>query len=302
MAFAGGLMNELAEDMDGYSTRILEDFFKDFYYELLKCKEIALRTTKLDAEINYSNEDGKNNEDAGGNDIAANKDLHPLSAHEIKNVPVHAVRAAEEVQTRLKKLFAEQTKMVINLLSPEDLIQFKDAQYAMVALADEVFLTLPWSGSRLWQKFLLESQLFQTQSSGEQVFHKIDELLSRYEPRKRNLACVFFHALALGFKGKFNDAADANVIKHYESRLYAFVYGKNPSTTYDKLIPECYDKTLTSDISSTLPDVKFWTKIVVGVVFVFLIVSYALWYNVAADLYRSLKNIFDQFHIFLSNN
>ncbi|MDR1908085.1 MAG: DotU family type IV/VI secretion system protein, partial [Holosporales bacterium] len=230
---------------------------------------------------------------------------HPLFYHEIKNVPVHAVKAADEIQSKLKKRLTEQTKKIVHLLDQTDSFQFKDAQYAMVALADEVFLTLPWSGQQLWQKYLLESQVFQSQSAGTQIFQKIDDLLSRYDPSRRSLATIYFHVLALGFRGRYNDLESQPSIKNYERRLYAFINGKNPSLSeynINKLIPECYERTLTSDVPMRLPNVRFWTYIFVFILFLFLFGSYASWYHVASGISRALNNIFEQFQIFLGSN
>ncbi|MDR1597449.1 MAG: DotU family type IV/VI secretion system protein [Holosporales bacterium] len=321
------------------SAKLLEVFFRDFYYDLLKCKEIALRTTRLDAEL--SNLDGgvaaegtaggegadkspppppsETTTDAGAAPSpeeaaaaeaademgAANKNQHPLLMHAIKDVPVHAVKAADEIQTLLKKRLTEQTNKIVHLLDQTDSFQFKDAQYAMVALADEVFLTCPWSGQELWQKYLLESQVFQSQSAGTNVFQKIDELLSKYDPSRKSLATVYLNVLALGFKGKFRDSENLPSIKNYERRLYAFIYGDNPALskyTIQKLMPECEESTLTSDLPMRLPNVKFWTLVFASIVLLFLIGSYASWYNVAHGLYRSLDSIFDQFQIFLGGN
>lgn len=297
------------------STGLLENFFKDFYYELLKCKEIALRTTRLDAEldpqpenVNYTPDTTKeetSSEELENDSSTANTNQHPLLAHEIQNIPVHAVKAADEIQTNLKKVLTEQTYKILHLLDQTDSLQFKEAQYAMIALADEVFLTLPWSGKKIWQKFLLESQIFQSQSSGIQIFQKIDNLLSKYDPSRKSLAFVYFHVLALGFKGNFNEIEDQTVLKNYERRLYAFVHGKNPSLSeygINKLMPACYERTLVSDVNAKLPDIKFWTLAIILTLLILFFASYVLWHNTVADLYKSLHNIFDQFQIFLNNS
>jgi type VI secretion system protein ImpK len=314
------------------SSKLLESFFRDFYYELLKCKELALRTTRLDAELdkNGTVPEGQgesssreretpeeldtqkaskvgSTESGYGQELnaAANTNQHPLLAHEIKNIPVHAAKAAAEIQTRLKQVLSTQTSKVVHLLDQTDSLQFKEAQYAMIALADEVFLTLPWSGQRLWQKYLLESQVFQSQSSGTQIFQKIDDLLSKYDPSKKSLAIVYFQILALGFKGQFYNAENQQTIKNYERMLYAFINGKNPALNeynLSKLMPECYEYTLTSDRSTKLPDVKFWTLVVVSMTFIFLFASYTLWHSIAADLHKSLNNIFEQFQVFLADS
>jgi type IV/VI secretion system ImpK/VasF family protein len=296
------------------STKLLENFFRDFYYELLKCKEFALRTTRLDAELDEKNGVGEGGAEDAKEGVTAedssaispvNKNQHPLQAHDIGNAPVHAVKAADDIQSRLKKIWSEQTGKIVHLLDQTDTFQFKDAQYAMVSLTDEVFLTLPWSGQQLWQKYLLESQLFQSQSAGTQIFQKIDELLTKYDPSRRSLATVYLYTLALGFKGKLRDAENQSTIKIYQRRLYAFIHGRNPSVSeygLTKLMPESYDRTLTSDIPTRLPNVRFWTMVFASIVVLFVFTSCAIWFHVANGLSRTLNHIFEQFQIFLGGN
>lgn len=299
---------------------MLESFFKDFYYELLTCKERALRTTCLDAELAPTEESESSTEaapqkttlgaspDAPSEEVpaqTANANPSPLRAMATPSIPVHAVRAAEAIQERLKKILTEQTNRVLPFLDQSDLLQVKEAQYAMVALADEVFLSLPWSGAHIWQKALLESQMFQSQSAGLQIFQRIDALLSQYDPARRSLATVYFQILALGFKGGLSGASDRAALKNYERRLYAFIHGKNPSVSayiLNRLAPSCYDSTLLAESQGHLPSFRFWKGLIVALVLGLLFVSYVVWYDTAADLYKELRSIFEQFPAFLEGD
>ena len=49
---------------------------------------------------------------------------------------------------------------------------YREAQYVMCALADEIFLHEDWDGRENWQ--LLEGRLFETHYAGEEVFNRID--------------------------------------------------------------------------------------------------------------------------------
>lgn len=289
---------------------MLELFFKEFYYELLACKEKALRTTRLDAELPSKNDENSEKPAPPSpqevSNQATNENLSPLRAFSSTNdVPVHAARTAEEIQERLKKKLSEQTNRILSLLDQADLLQFKEAQYAMVALADEVFLTLPWSGNQLWQRALLESQIFQSQSAGLQIFQRIDTLLAQYDPSRRSLATLYFQMLALGFKGGLSNASDRTTLKNYERRLYAFIYGKNPSVSeyvLTRLAPACYDSTLLSETQESLPSLKFWKGTILALILGLLLVSYGVWYETAADLYKELQSIFAQFSAFLEGD
>jgi type VI protein secretion system component VasF len=143
------------------TAKMLESFFKDFFYELLKCKEIALRTIRLDNELdnalpNAAALDKQNAENQAAGDVA-NQNQHALEMHDMlsSGVPVHAVKALEEIQQRLKSVLNAQSLKIASLFT-DDLSSFKESQYAMVALADEVFLNLNWKGRIAWQNTLLE--------------------------------------------------------------------------------------------------------------------------------------------------
>jgi len=81
---------------------------------------------------------------------------------------------------------------------------YKKAQYAMAALADEVFMIhmKTWPGRDGWISYPLQKALFNTVNAGDELFDRIDELLARKDPGEKDLAEVYFNVLSLGFRGK----------------------------------------------------------------------------------------------------
>ncbi|MDR0632722.1 MAG: DotU family type IV/VI secretion system protein [Holosporales bacterium] len=296
-----------------YSTeKILESLFKDFYYELLRCKEIALRTIRLDQELEVaalsappaneeqspSDENSPTDEKSAAND---NQPPHPYGVAN-PNVPVHAIKAISDIQNRLKNVLNAQATKIIQFFQ-DDSLSFRELQYAMVSLADETFLNMNWKGRFAWQNSLLEGNIFHSQSSGETIFQRIDAILSRYEPAKIGIARIYFCVLSLGFRGKYRDPNDAEIIKSYEQRLYAFIHGTNPSITkYAKtrVMPLCYEHTMVTENKRTLPSVAFWTKSIITFIVLYLFASYIIWYDLAQDIYKPLGDLFDNFSFFLS--
>lgn len=323
------------------SSGLLEDFFKDFYYELLRCKELALRTGRKevfpqdlekisqeeekeekdqadaqdqeseasndqDAEAESSDSAEKPEDSEGPEVVSANNNKNLLDAFsDHEETPIQTLKTIHDIQNQLKQVLAAQTEKVLHLLDQMDTLQFKEAHYAMVALADEVFLNLPWNGTLAWRKFLLEGQIFQTQSAGAQIFQRIDTLLSKYDPTRIGVAKIYFLILSLGFKGQYNNIEAAPIVKNYERRLYVFIYGKNPALdkySSVKLIPDCYEHTIRSNVFVKLPGVRFWTRTILAVLGIYLFISCALWYRVASDLYKPLDHIFSRFQHYLSTH
>jgi type VI secretion system protein ImpK len=160
-----------------------------------------------------------------------------------------------------------------------------------------------WKGRFAWQNTLLEGQMFHSQSSGETIFQRIDAILSRYDTARIGIARIYFFVLSLGFRGKYRDFSDTEIIKNYEQRIYAFIHGVNPSLiryTQTRLIPLCYEHTLNSEHKKNLPSVALWTKSIITFLALYTFVSYIIWYDVAQDIYKPLGDLFDNFSFFLS--
>ena len=108
-------------------------------------------------------------------------------------------RMAAAVRQRLLLLFEHQARDAGTYGSEF----YREAQYVMAALADEVFLQLDWEGRNYWLSNLIESQIFQTHISGELFFQRLDRILQERDPALRELAAVYFMALSMGFRGRY---------------------------------------------------------------------------------------------------
>jgi type VI secretion system protein ImpK len=138
---------------------------------------------------------------------------------------------------------------------------YRRAQYAMAALADEVFLNLDWPGREAWRSNLLESRLFGSHRAGEELFERVEELLRDRDNVYGELARVYLMVLALGFQGKFRNHAEAErELESYRRRLFRFIFGRDPQAVRgeERLMPEAYGATLDEGSGTTLPHLKPW--------------------------------------------
>ncbi len=78
---------------------------------------------------------------------------------------------------------------------------YDEALYVMVALADEVFLSLPWTGKEAWREHLLEVHFFNTHKAGEFFFEKLEKFLSADSAAHKDLGVLYLWSLGLGFQG-----------------------------------------------------------------------------------------------------
>ncbi len=241
----------------------LQQNFQAFYYEVLRQKERALRLSFPEEAIE-------------------NSDLQSI---------------VDDIQKKLRTLLQDQALKMEHSVGVGNSIYFRDAQYVMVALADEIFLNLKWPGIKNWEKHLLEAQLFQTQIAGELFFKKLDALLESADPMREELASLYFMALSLGFRGQYYHVDDHQKIKHYLDHLYRLVQHR-PSTLFhpgrSQLIHQCYDYTLTEPPGRGLPDNRLWALTLGGIFVFYIFVTYVVWYKLASEVHEALNLIFEQ--------
>jgi type VI secretion system protein ImpK len=170
---------------------------------------------------------------------------------------------------------------------------YRKAQYVMAALADEVFLNMPWEGRELWKTNLLEFKFFGTHVAGELLFEKIEELLKDRDPALIEIAAIYLMALSLGFRGKFKDKDDAGMLDYYRSQLFTFIFKTNADLTSEtkQLFPETYNYTLDKSEGKRLPYLNKWLGVIVLIIILFLVGSYAVWDHQTRDLVTIAEEI-----------
>lgn len=163
---------------------------------------------------------------------------------------------------------------------------YREAQYVMAALADEVFLNLEWAGKQAWEDNLLETRLFGSHMAGEVFFQRLDVLLRDRDAVYRDVAAVYLMALCLGFEGRFRGTRHREALDDYRRRLFAFVFKRQPSLLKGerKLFPQAYDHTVQEKAAVRLPHTGRWMAALALVCLFYLLVSHGLWRDVTLPL------------------
>lgn len=153
---------------------------------------------------------------------------------------------------------------------------YREAQYVMADLADEVFIHMEWEGKSTWP--LLESRLFQTHIAGEEIFARLDRLLQRRDPFYLDLAVVYFMALSLGFQGKYRGQEDRDRME-YRRQLFRTIYRRDPKlfTATGPLFPQTYQHTLDKVDAKRLPAQWTWLWLIATVLVMWAGVSQYTW-------------------------
>jgi type VI secretion system protein ImpK len=161
---------------------------------------------------------------------------------------------------------------------------YREAQYVMAALADEIFLHLNWDGRSTWP--LIEAKLFESHIAGELIFQRIDRLLQRRDPFFLDLAAVYFFALSLGFQGKYRGGDITGALEQYRRQLFAMIFRRNPQlfASTSEIFPQAYQNTLDRGAGRKLPSERVWLALIGGVIVLWLAVSHIAWSSVSGDV------------------
>jgi type VI secretion system protein ImpK len=174
--------------------------------------------------------------------------------------------------------------------------------YLMAAFADETFACLVnWPGRDYWSEHWMESRLFNSQIAGEDIFRRIDKILTRQDYGAEELSSIYLMVLALGFRGRY--LRDPAAVDVYRKKLFERLLMTNPDLRRDslRLFPEAYRHTISEGAPVRLPEPRKWWLVVAGVVATWLVVSTSTWLYLTSpteqtlhDTMRSLKKVTDR--------
>lgn len=172
---------------------------------------------------------------------------------------------------------------------------YREAQYAMAAIADEVLLHLvDWEGRQRWREYLLESALFQTQIAGERIFDRIDQMLRSGVNADADLAAVYLVVLSLGFRGKYRGEDDHGALHAYRQRLRVLIRRREaaPDDPDQPLFAEAYAFTIRAGTPVRLPHARPWLMTLAGVLLTYVVVQQVLWHYVSAPVANVVQRVY----------
>lgn len=253
-------MVEVNNKNNGPASSFIVDCFEEFYKHVLKYKQFV-----------YSKPWEKEEGEASSSPNAT----------------------AEFILSKLRVFLEEQSLRATSWGDSFSKNYYDAAQFVMVALADEVFLNLEWPAKHYWESNLLELRIYNTHSAGQTFFDRLDALLQNKDPVRVDLAILYLSALALGFQGKYRHFDDSGALASYRKRLFTFINRREPYLFRQKihLFPDAYAHTLEGSTTKELPTFQNWVFVLAGVLFIYLLASYVIWYSATADVSRIVNRI-----------
>lgn len=235
--------------------------FRDFYAEVIRLRQRA--------ELNF--------------DIGAS----------IPNGGSGASEMTVAIWTRLADLLERQARLNVSSAGDVGHGLYREAQYVMAALADEIFLNVDWPGREYWTNHLLESHFFKSNIAGEEIFSRIERVLREPVRSYTDIYGIYLMALSLGFRGKYRGRDDGGWIENARQRLFERIYRRKPQLLGedDRLFSECYDHTLDLGDRKKLPSPIRWFGALAIAVALWLGVSTIFWRGLAGDLEQQVQQI-----------
>ena len=171
---------------------------------------------------------------------------------------------------------------------------YREAQYLMAALADDVFLHLPWRGSESWSSNLLETKLFKSHHAGGAIFRRLDQVLAGRDPLHLDMAKLYLLALSLGFQGKFRGVPDgARQLATYKHEVLEFISERDAKfqTSTSQIFPEAYASTVDQGSARKLPYLEKWLAAYPIVTGAWILTGWWMWSRITADLKTVIERI-----------
>ncbi|MCA3364255.1 MAG: DotU family type IV/VI secretion system protein [Roseomonas sp.] len=201
---------------------------------------------------------------------------------------------AISISERLVATLAAQWDEARRRLSERELAAFRDVQYLMCALADDLFLhEVEWRGREAWGDQLLEQKVFGTRVAGEEIFEQISALLRRRDPSDADLAATYLAAIGLGFKGRFRVSEDVAPLESLSRRLFDFLAGRaaDPALGGRSLVPGAIANVIKGERRTRVSRITIGATALLGIAGTFVVVSSVIWFLMTNELVSAARAV-----------
>jgi type VI secretion system protein ImpK len=184
---------------------------------------------------------------------------------------------AAYLSRQLEHYLLKQRKKLEGLCTAQQLKTFRDGEYVMATLADELFiLEIPWPGAKHWHRYLLEQRLYGSDCSGQEFFTRLEVLLQdkSQDLLLKDLAAVYLFAIRMGFAGTHRGRTRYRELEKYQRALLSFIGRERNSLP---LFGQSYAHTVNEVAALRLAPVAPWKKGAVLVFLVYILASYWVW-------------------------
>jgi type VI secretion system protein ImpK len=221
-----------------------------------------------------------------------NKDLVRLLQPDQPYATIEPQELAERISHRLRAIIDRQSRDIATQATDAEMETYRRTRYAMVALADEIFiLNLTWPSAEYWPEYLLEHAVAGTRLAGRQFFDYAREQLGIRERTSldADLAAVFLLAMQLGFQGMYRGKEGQEALRAFRTKLYPLASGRRLDGNGGRMFAQAYDYTVVNDRDNTRVALAPWLRWVAYGAGAYLIVSSLLWLTLTWSLLNVIQ-------------
>jgi type VI secretion system protein ImpK len=226
--------------------------------------------------------------------LDAFRDLYAEAAREVRALAGPEPPDPEAVKQRLLKQLARQAKGAGERLAEHELGEFEEAQYVMVAMADEIFLHLSWSGRDAWAARPLEAERPQgSHVAGERIFQRIEDFISGRASASGELLSVYIAALCLGFRGRYRFNLRSTEPEHYRRELVKHLCRVDPAMLVPspEICPEAHEHTRDKEPRQGLRSMREGVLPLLATAVAMMFVGHIFWYARTIEVREQLDRI-----------
>lgn len=194
---------------------------------------------------------------------------------------------ARRILDDLQEFLRVQGELARRRLTDAELLVYREAQYVMAALADDLFLhEVDWAGRDDWRDDILEQRLFGTRVAGEKIFENITGIALGRGRREQELAPVYLLALSLGFKGRHRTPDGPVALEQASLDLFQAIRGRRPDLgpSGASLVPSGYANVIAGQGRRRRWPAVSWPMVIAGIAVVFCLASTGIWFVVTGDV------------------
>jgi type VI secretion system protein ImpK len=260
--------------------------FRQFASELIRLKQAVEQKYPLNTVADATPGSMAQTNAPQASDLSVGRTASPEAA---TDQPALDKAESENIRQSLLGILGQQSLRVQELGGTMGYGLYREAEYVMASLADEIMLNAQWSGKAHWQ--LLEEELFHTHASGDLFFRKIDQLIASGATAPADLAMIYFQALALDFRGRYRGDDANRSIERYRRQLYSHIYQHAPE---DQPKHPFFLQNYQSEADDTggrrLPSPHMWWLALSGIVAVWLVASTLLWKQISDTVEKHIQD------------
>lgn len=201
----------------------------------------------------------------------------------------------EAVKQRLLAVLAQQVADAKERYGDHELAELDDAQYVMVAMADEVFLhDVDWPGREEWARRPMEAEAhFGTHVAGERVFDRLEEICKGHRSVSAELLSVYLAALSLGFRGRYRFDPHAPDLERFRRDLIREIRRVEPRMVAPaiEVCPDAVAGVRDKEPRRGLTSLREGVLPLVAVIAGMVLIGHGLWYYRTNDVRDKLDQI-----------